>query len=351
MAGDAAMKGYELCPMRVATAPGSRADKGFRSRAVLGTPAVLAPGLPATPEEDLVYRGGKLIADLSFVNFYVGVGSWAQSDMDDIDAALEAAMTDPHLNNVMAQYFPGGRLTSRFAGSVPLDGPAPDVVSQGDVEVLVKRLFRAGKLARFDLTSTVFNFLLPPGTLLSTDEAPTTGLLAIQPRRAVESREHDEGEEGEGDSPIPHEEEDSTEGLGGFHGSVHVTANGTRVTLYYAVGVFSQRNPDGTQNGIVAFAKPWKNVVATFYHELNEARTDPDVEDAIKTNDQRFLGWTSERGEECGDFPVDEARPLSKVFKEITLASGTGTVPVQLQYSNAVHGPEGPIATPHAPLL
>lgn len=23
--------------------------------------------------------------------------------------------------------------------------------------------------------------------------------------------------------------------------------------------------------------KPWKNVVATFYHELNEARTDPDA--------------------------------------------------------------------------
>jgi hypothetical protein len=26
------------------------------------------------------------------------------------------------------------------------------------------------------------------------------------------------------------------------------------------------------------FDQPWKNVLATFYHELNEARTDPDVD-------------------------------------------------------------------------
>ena len=47
-------------------------------------------------------------------------------------------------------------------------------------------------------------------------------------------------------------------------------------------------------------------------------------------------------------FPVDEAgNNLSLVFKEVPLADGSGTVPVQFQYSNAVHGPEGPIAQPH----
>ena len=35
-------------------------------------------------------------------------------------------------------------------------------------------------------------------------------------------------------------------------------------------------------NGIPVFDRPWKNVVATLYHELNEARTDADVEDAIR---------------------------------------------------------------------
>jgi hypothetical protein len=37
--------------------------------------------------------------------------------------------------------------------------------------------------------------------------------------------------------------------------------------------VFSEGN-----NGIPAFDESWKNVVATFYHELVEARTDADVE-------------------------------------------------------------------------
>jgi hypothetical protein len=51
--------------------------------------------------------------------------------------------------------------------------------------------------------------------------------------------------------------------------------------------------------------------VATFYHELNEARTDADVEDAIRVgnspNPNSFLGWISDQGEECGDYPVSEA--------------------------------------------
>jgi len=108
--------------------------------------------------------------------------------------------------------------------------------------------------------------------------------------------------------------------------------------------------PNGTTNGIPVFDQPWKNVVATFYHELNEARTDPDVEDAIRAgndpNAVSFLGWTSQQGEECGDFPVFEANPLTQVFQEVPLTNGPGTAPVQFQYSNAVHGPEGPTPNP-----
>ncbi len=109
--------------------------------------------------------------------------------------------------------------------------------------------------------------------------------------------------------------------------------------------------PYGTTNGIPVFDTPWKNVVATFYHELNEARTDADVEDAIKAGNDptatKFLGWTSRQGEECGDFPVFEANPLTLVFQEVSLTTGNGKVPIQFQYSNAVHGPEGPIPNPH----
>jgi hypothetical protein len=111
--------------------------------------------------------------------------------------------------------------------------------------------------------------------------------------------------------------------------------------------VYSEQTASGT-NGIPAFDQPWKNIVATFYHELNEARTDADVEDAIRTNNTSVLGWTSKKGEEIGDFPVDETGGnLAKVFKEVPLADGSGTVPIQFLYSNAVHGPEGPINQPH----
>ena len=57
-------------------------------------------------------------------------------------------------------------------------------------------------------------------------------------------------------------------------------------------------------------------------------------------------GEESQQGEECGDFPVFEANPLSQVFQEVPLTNGKGTVPVQFQYSNAVEGPEGPTPNP-----
>jgi hypothetical protein len=216
------------------------------------------------------------------------------------------------------------------------------------VEGLVSQLFGNGTLNGFDLSRTVFNFMLPSGTVLNTDEAPTAGALSAHVERSTRGKAAP-------NAAIPHEEEDSTEGLGGYHGSVHVGQGAGRNTIYYAIGVFSEILSDGTTNGIVAFNQPFKNVIATFYHELNEARTDPDVEDAIRAgndpNAVKFLGWTSIQGEECGDFPVFEANPLSEVFQEVPLTSGSGTVPVQFQYSNAVNGPEGPIATPDPPLL
>ena len=47
-------------------------------------------------------------------------------------------------------------------------------------------------------------------------------------------------------------------------------------------------------------------------------------------------------------FPVFEANPLTEVFQEVPVAGG-GTAPVQFQYSNYVHGPEGPVVTPRPP--
>ena len=52
-------------------------------------------------------------------------------------------------------------------------------------------------------------------------------------------------------------------------------------------------------------------------------------------------------GGECGDIPMDEVAildngNLSTIVKEVPLTDGTGTVPVQFQYSSQEDGFEGP---------
>lgn len=327
-------------PMRVFVGHNTKAEKGFRSRISMPAPAAIAPGLPQTPEHDLTFHGGNTIANLVFTNFYVGGSdAWQPSDMQSIDQSLAAAMSDRKLNNVMSQYYRSGQITSTFRGSQILAGPPPKVVSQGDVESLARTLFQSGSLDGFDLNSSVFDFMLPSGTILNTNEAPTSGTISTR-TEGVRVRDKQERPVS---AVVPHdEEEDSTQGLGGYHGSIHVGGQ----VIYYAVGVFSEQLSDGTVNGIPVFDQSWKNVVATFYHELNEARTDPDVEDAIRAGNDpaaiNFLGWTSQQGEECGDFPVFEANPLGQVFQEIPLTAGNGTVPVQFQYSDADQGPGEP---------
>jgi hypothetical protein len=322
-------------PLNVSFRHGSPAERAFRSQAGLPLSEAIAGGLKPSPSHDLIFHGGKTIKHLHFSNFFIGADEWPKSDMTNIDHSLAAAMSDADLNNVMVQYF-DGPITSTFKGSTTLPGPAPTVVSQGDVEAIVTSLASQGRFDSFDATSTVINFLLPPGTVLNDNPGASGGVDHVTARAMAKT------------APILREDEaDSLHGLGGYHGSVHVPSG---KTLYYAIGVYSETRDDGTENGIPVFDAPWKNVVATFYHELNEARTDADVEDAIRAGNAglKFLGWTSRQGEECGDFPVFEAgSDLTKVFQEVPLTAGGGTVPVQFQYSNAAEGPEGPIPKPH----
>ena len=337
-------------PMNVYVRRGSSAEKAFRKRAGSPSPKAIAPGIAPSPDHDLKFQGGKTIQDLRFINFYVGGDAWDAGDTANIDKALSAAMSDQDLNNVMAQYFTGP-ITTTFDGSQTLPGSPPAVMSQGDVEQLVATFFSGGKLTGHDLTTTLFNFMLPPGTVLNTDTAITGGgqhVASGVKRQAAGVKPHAVVPE----ALVPKDEADSLNGLGGYHGSVHVS--GTNI-VYYAVGVYSQTEADGTVNGIPVFDQPWKNVVATFYHELNEARTDADVEDAIlagnNPNANSFLGWVSDQGEEIGDFPVSEAGGnLTEVFQEVELTDNSGTVPIQFMYSDAVHGPEGPIAQAHPPV-
>jgi hypothetical protein len=285
-------------PLNVVLRPSSPAEAAYSS-------AVLAPGFEPAPGLNLEYLGGKTLPQLTFTTVYLG--AWEPGDRAELDRALPAAMTDPGLNDVLAQYFPGRLVGATFAGSRTHAGVGPARVDKPDVESLVADLDRTGDLAGLDFSVSVVCLLLPRGVVLM---------------------------EGDVSSEV---------GLGGYHGSVHLRRSGRRrETVYYSVAVFSE----GT-NGIVAFDKPWKNVCATLYHELQEVRTDPDVEDAIRAGHTpaaaRLLGWYSPRGGEIGDLPIAETHGhIELAMKEVPLVDGSGTVPVQLLWSNRVGGPEDP---------
>ena len=292
-------------PLNVVLRPSSPAEAAFRS-------AVLAPGFEPAPGLNLEYLGGKTLPQLTFTMVYLG--AWDPGDRAQLDRAVPAAMTDPGLNDVLAQYFPGRLVSTAFAGSRTYADVVPARLDKPDVERLVAELDTSGALAGLDFALSVVCLLLPREVVLA---------------------------EGEVSSEV---------GLGGYHGSVHLRRNGRRrQTVYYSVAVYSEGS-----NGIVAFDEPWKNVCATLYHELCEVRTDPDVEDAIRAGAtpaaERLLGWYSPRGGEIGDIPMAEAGgDLARVMKEVPLADGSGTVPIQLMWSNAVGGPEGPTPTPRWP--
>ena len=298
---------------------------GAKARTNIVRNTALAGGVSSSPQEDLKFRGGHTIKDLKYVNIYVGgANAWDPTDFKSIDKALAAAMSDQKLNNVIMQYFGKNQVSAQFIGSYfyPWN---PKVVQKSDLDVQVHNLDSKHAFDGVDLPNTVYNFMLPRGTILGD---PSGGAQQKVTNKAI---------------PLA-DAEDSTGGLGGYHGSVHLNGK----TVYYSVGVFSERLPTGGTNGIPVFNQNWKNVVATFYHELQEARTDADVDDAATSpNGMAVLGWTSDSGNEIGDYPIAEATQLLQVFQEISLADGSGTVPVQFIYSNAAHGPEGPIDYPH----
>src|SRR5256714_3355461 len=284
-------------PLNVVLRPGSLAEAAYRS-------TVLAPGFEPAPGLNLQHFGGRTLPRLVHLNVYLG--RWRTAERAELDHALARAMGDPGLNDVLAQYFPNRVVGSAFAGS--RTGPGvPASVDKPEVERLVASLDAKDLLAGLDLATSVVALLLPRGTVLR-----------------------------EGDVTSEH-------GLGGYHGSVHVQRNGRRrATVYYAVAVYSEG-----ANGIVAFGEPWKNVCATLYHELQEVRTDPDVEDAIRAGSTpaaaRLLGWYSPRAGEIADIPIAETHgDIRLVMREVALADGSGAVPVQLLWSNRVGGPEGP---------
>lgn len=307
----------QLQPMRIQARKGSAAERRYFERSALpqvwAMPKAIAPGISPSVMDDLIYHGGKVVPQMQFQNVYLGgAASWQASDIESIDSAINRAMTDRRMNNVMVQYFPGTNPSCDMRESFIVDDVKPSRLDEPDVQAIVTGLYDTAQVKKKDLDATLFNLILPSGTTLHLGSSS------------------------------------STQGLGGYHGSLHIRRGGKKITLYYSANVYSEIGANGRENGIVAFDRPWKNVVGTLYHEINEFRTDADVNDAIEKNSNDFLGWTSRRGHEVGDQPIFVATNLNQVFKEVRASSGTRRIPVQFLFSNAVHGAEGPIAHPHA---
>lgn len=294
-------------PMRIQARKGSHAEAQYYRGSMLPggafpMPKAIAPGVSPRPLEDLLFHGGKTLAQMRFQNLYLGSqADWQASDIENIDNAITTAMQHRSLNEVMRQYFDTAQLECEGVESRLMDDPKPQFLDEPDIQAKLVTLFRNGDIARSDLELTIFNLVLPRGCVLALGNS------------------------------------NSLNGLGGYHGSLHLVDADGPVTLYYSANVYSEAD-----NGIPVFDRPWKNVVGTLYHELNEFRTDADVNDAILTGNNDFLGWMSRTGREVGDEPIVAAPSLDLVFQEILNTTGNGRVPVQFMYSNRVHGPEGP---------
>ncbi|HKP12131.1 MAG TPA: hypothetical protein VJZ91_08485, partial [Blastocatellia bacterium] len=303
----------------VQVAPGSEAEyRHYRTAARRSDEGLareaLAPGVSASPKDDLIFRGGKVLPQMGFQNIYLGRSSdFAPGDVESIDDAITRLMRDEQLKNVIQQYFPGKTLTYDVAPSVVLDENRRNEMDEPDVQNKIIDLFDRNLILATDHDRTVFNLVLAPDTVLKLNGSS------------------------------------SLAGLGGYHGSVHFSRGGQSRTLYYSANVYSAVR-SGRRNGIPFFSTPWKNVVCTLYHELIESQTDPDVGDAIRQNDGRFIGFNSNRGHEIGDQPI-ASNSLDRIFKEVLTLPGPRPTPVQFMYSNAVHGAEGPAEKPPQELL
>lgn len=306
-------------PMRIQVAPGSEAEYRHYRAAARRTDEdiereALAPGVSASPKDDLIFRGGKTFPQMGIQNIYLGRSSdFASGDVQSIDDAITRLMRDEQLKNVIQQYFPGKTLAYDIASSVVLEENRRNEMDEPDVQNKIIDLFDRNLILGTDHDRTIFNLMLAPDTVLKLDGSS------------------------------------SLNGLGGYHGSVHFSRGGQNRTLYYSANVYSAIR-SGRRNGIPFFSAPWKNVVCTLYHELVESQTDPDVGDAIRQNDRRFIGFNSNRGQEIGDQPIS-ANSLDRVFKEVLTMPGPRPTPVQFMYSNAVHGAEGSAEKPPSELV
>src|SRR5207302_5584164 len=115
-----------IWPMKVQVRALSRSGHYYKKNAGLPGvhlphPSAIAPGVNPSPLHDLIFHGGKTVAQMQYKNYFIGgTASWDASDITSIDAALAAAMRDRQLNNMLTQYFPGSKMSCDVIGALVL---------------------------------------------------------------------------------------------------------------------------------------------------------------------------------------------------------------------------------------
>src|SRR3982074_1560810 len=123
--------------LNVVLAPGSPAHKRVAPPAPPAGSGGLAGGFQPQPSWKRVNLGGPTIAQLTFVNRYVGGSrAWSDDDITNVDQALSKAMSDADLQSVMAQSYTT-EITSTMLSSAVHDAPVPATVFKDVVEAMV----------------------------------------------------------------------------------------------------------------------------------------------------------------------------------------------------------------------
>jgi hypothetical protein len=305
------------------------------SQTATSTAAVAALTGPA-----LLRRGGRTLPDISFKTFYFG-RVWEDDPRfpdnphvaarKKIDETIAVAMADGSLNGCLAEYFPGKPITATALESdiiIDDDRTArPNLpFNEIDIRKVVMDLLPA-RLAGVDLATTAVNIVLPQGMSLE--------MLGLDGRERPAGTTVMDG--------VPTDMLTYSSAIAGYHGSVAAEVAGEQVQVIYSVVVWS----DGNFGIPVPGWEGWENIVATLYHELQEIRTDPDVDCAIRTGDNKFIGFSTDPvqgpdGSDCreiADLPLI-LLPLTQMemaFTRVNIATGDGTVitvPIQRLWSS-----------------
>jgi hypothetical protein len=107
----------------------------------------IAPGFKSNRALDMKFLGGRAIPNLSFQSFYLAASGWSDSDIQNIDNPLSGAMSDPNLNHVLQQYFPGSNpITTTLIGSTKVSDSVKKTYTRDDANPTLEALMDNGNL-------------------------------------------------------------------------------------------------------------------------------------------------------------------------------------------------------------